>query len=92
VPARVERTALSWPTDIEGFDTQIDGLIEAFPEHAENLRRLSRIAHEAKATTDPAVHDRLEVEYDAIIELIDGTAEATIDETRDRQDLSALER
>jgi hypothetical protein len=77
VPARVERGVLSWPTDTEGFDTQIDGLIEAFPELTENLRRLRRIAHEANATTDPAAHDRLEVEYDTIIELIETTLDPT---------------
>jgi hypothetical protein len=89
VAARVERAAVSWPTDTEGFDAKIDGLIEAFPEQAENLRRLRHIAHEANATTDPAAHDRLEVEYDTIIELIDATDEATIDMTRAGQSVEA---
>jgi hypothetical protein len=81
-----------WPTDAAGFDKQIDGLIEALPEQADNLRRLRNVVREATATSDPAAHDRLDVEYDAIIELIEAATEATLDATRPCNDLPATER
>jgi hypothetical protein len=58
------------------------------PEQSDNLHRLREIVHDAtRRPTDPAVQDRLEAEYDAVIDLIDERAAASVDLTLVRHDL-----
>jgi hypothetical protein len=63
--------------DAAAFDAVMDALIEDFPENADNVERLRALTHEANATTDPAVHARLDIEYDEVAKRISETAEAT---------------
>jgi hypothetical protein len=88
VPPRVERSGLAWPTDNpEAFDARLDALVEAFPEQSDNLHRLREIVHEATSSpTDPAAQDRLEAEYDTVIDLIDERTAASTDLTLVRDD------
>jgi hypothetical protein len=46
----------------------MDRLAREYPEQTENVARLREIAHEANATTDPAVHARLGAELDALLQ------------------------